>query len=71
VWFAGLMKPQPMTITMITIVTLTMTMMLLTQADSLMPRISSNDSSARMNTAGIFMIPCTPFTDSNGECTHW
>ena len=57
VWFAGLMKPQPIPITSSTIATLMTTMMLLTNADSWVPRISSAVSSARMNTAGMFMIP--------------
>ena len=64
VWFAGLMKPQPMPITSSTIDTLTTTMMLLTKADSCVPRISSAVSSARMNTAGRFMRPLTPSGDS-------
>ena len=42
VWFAGFMKPQPITITISTIETLVTTMMLLTIADSCMPRMSSS-----------------------------
>ncbi len=47
VWFAGLMKPQPMPITISTIATLMMTMMLLTKADSCVPRISSSGQEQR------------------------
>ena len=61
VWLAGFMKPQPITITISTIETLVTTMMLLTVADSCVPRISSADSTSRMTTAGTFMIPVTPF----------
>ena len=68
VWLAGLMNPQPITITRMTMLTLVITMMLLTVADSRMPRISNRDSAARMKTAGMFMIPCTPSADaSSGE----
>src|SRR5207237_9606541 len=56
-----------MTITIVTFVT---TMMLLTTADSLMPRMSRSVSASRMNSAGTFMMPCTPFTLSNGEWHH-
>ena len=64
VWFAGLMKPQPIAITISTIETLVMTIRLLTNADSCVPRISSSDSSSRMKTAGMFMMPATP----SGDC---
>ena len=43
----------------------------LTNADSLVPRISSPVSSSRMNTAGVFIMPCAPLAAvSNGECDH-
>jgi hypothetical protein len=64
------MKPQPMKITISTIVTLVTTMMLLTKADSCVPRISSADNSARMTTAGMFMMPVTPSIVSSGEWHH-
>ncbi len=51
------MNPQPITITINTMETFVTTMMLLTVADSCMPRISSSDSTRRMKTAGTFMIP--------------
>src|SRR3954466_7514160 len=60
VWFAGFMKPQPMTMTISTIATLVITMTVLTVADSCMPRMSSSESTSRMNTAGMFMMPVTP-----------
>ncbi len=48
--------------------TLVITMMLLTVADSLMPRMSRADSAPRMMIAGMLMIPCTPSGDtSSGE----
>src|SRR6185295_8523789 len=72
VWFAGLMKPQPMTITISTMVTLVTTMIVLTNADSCVPRMSSIDSSARITIAGMFMTPVTPAAEvSNGEWLHW
>ena len=40
-WLAGLMNPQPITMNRSTIATLVMTMRPLTNADSVMPRISS------------------------------
>ena len=53
---------------MMTIVTLVMTMSPLTNADSFMPRISSRLSARMMNSAGMFMMPCTPVVEtSNGE----
>src|SRR4029079_17887644 len=72
VWLAGLMNPQPIAITSRTIDTLMMTMIELTTADSWVPRISSAVRIARMNTAGTFMMPCTPVSaiTSNGECVH-
>src|SRR5471030_1967472 len=77
VWFAGFMKPQPITITIRTIATLVTTMMLLTVADSCMPRISSADISARMTMAGTFTMPLAitvPLASvkcSSGEWHHW
>ena len=67
VWLAGFMKPQPITITIRTIDTLVTTMMLLTIADSCMPRMSSAERSRRMKIAGMFTMPCTPFALSSGE----
>src|SRR5678815_5293686 len=61
-----------MPITSSTIDTLTTTMMLLTTADSWVPRISNAVRIARMNTAGTFMMPCAPVSaiTSNGEWVH-
>ena len=61
------MKPQPITITISTIETFVTTMMLLTVADSCMPRMSSADRSRRMTIAGMFTIPWTPAAPSSGE----
>src|SRR5688572_1107209 len=71
VWFAGLMNPQPITMTMMTMATFVTTITALTVADSSVPRISSNESNRRMTTAGIFMMPVTPSIVSNGEWRHW
>ena len=57
VWFAGLMKPQPIAITTSTMLTLRTTMMEFTVADSCVPRISSRVSRTRMKTAGMLIIP--------------
>ena len=57
VWFAGLMKPQPIVMTMMTMVTFVMTMMLLTNADSFVPRTRRADNTKRMKMAGRFMMP--------------
>ncbi len=72
VWFAGLMNPQPIAITISTIVTLVMTMMPLTNADSCVPRMSSSVRTSRIPTAGTFMMPCScvPGITSSGECDH-
>ena len=73
VWLAGLMKPQPIAITMTTMATLTTTIRPLTKADSWVPRMSRAESSARITTAGTFMIPemSVPGMVSKGECVHW
>jgi hypothetical protein len=74
VWFAGLMKPQPSTMTMSTMVTFVITMMLLTQADSCVPRTRRAVRTNRMPIAGRFMMPCTLGSDamrSIGEWYHW
>ena len=70
VWFAGLMKPQPMAMTSSTMLTFTTTMTLLTIADSCVPRMSSAVSSSRMNSAGMLMMPWAPAMDSNGPCEN-
>ena len=58
VWFAGLMKPQPIDDDHQDDRDLDDDDDVLTIADSCVPRIRSSDSSSRMNTAGMFMIPC-------------
>src|SRR5262252_4501840 len=66
------MKPQPITITISTMLTLVMTMIVLTNADSWVPRMSSIDNSARMMMAGMLTRPDTPAAEcSSGEWLHW
>jgi len=64
------MKLHPIAITINTMVTFVTTMMLLTKADSRVPRIRSADRIARITIAGMFMIPWTPPADSHGPCRH-
>src|SRR5688572_28404529 len=73
VWLAGSTKLQPSAMTRTTIATLVITIRLFTHADCWVPRMSSSESTSRMNTAGMFMIPCTPVSACvwNGEWLHW
>jgi len=66
------MNPHPIAITISTMLTLMMTMMLLTTADSWVPRIKSAVSANRIAIAGMLMMPCTPVPciASSGEWDH-
>src|SRR5476649_2517477 len=71
-WLAGFMNPQPRPITIRTIATFVITMMPFTNADSAVPRTRINESTSRMATAGMFMMPCVPVPAivSSGEWLH-
>src|SRR5262249_60589080 len=72
---ASLMNDQPNTITSTAIETLVITIAAFSSADSLVPRISTQLSSAMMPSAGRLAMPCgttwSPcFEGSNGEWHH-